>query len=261
MGKDYDAEHLKDLERIKEFRLMDDTFMNKVFENKVCVQLLLRIILGKNDLIVERVHCQYDIKNLQGRSVRLDIFAYDGQGNFYDIEVQRSDDGADPKRARYNSAVLDANLTKSGDAYKDLKDSFVIFITEKDIYGRGWPIYFVDRTVSGKGENFDFNDGEHIIYVNSSVQDETELGKLMHDFYCKNADDMNYAELAKRVRFFKEEEKGVSMMCKMMEDMRKESVKEGKIEIMVEMVKDGEQSIESAAKRLKMTEEEFRKYL
>ena len=66
----------------------------------------------------------------------------------------------------------------------------------------------------------------HIIYINSQIKDETELGKLMHDFSCTNADDMYYNILAERVRYFKEDQKGVASMCKAMEDMRKETATE-----------------------------------
>ena len=34
------------------------------------------------------------------------------------------------------------------------------------------------------GEPFD--DEEHIIFVNSEIQDDTALGKLMHDFFFTN---------------------------------------------------------------------------
>lgn len=51
------------LDRIRRFTLMDDTFMAKVFEDKKCVELLLRMILEK-DLKVERIISQYDLKNL-----------------------------------------------------------------------------------------------------------------------------------------------------------------------------------------------------
>ena len=78
------------LEIIQNFRLMDDTFMNKVFEDKECAELLLRVILGRDDLTVVKVVSQLELKNLQGRSARLDIFAVDDQGKQYDVEVQRN---------------------------------------------------------------------------------------------------------------------------------------------------------------------------
>ena len=89
---------------IENFRLMDDTFMSKVFEDKACAELLLRVILNRDDLTVVRVVSQFELKNLQGRSARLDIYAVDEHGKQYDVEVQRSDDGASPD-ARDTTAV------------------------------------------------------------------------------------------------------------------------------------------------------------
>ena len=52
-------------EIIRNFRLMDDTFMSKVFEDKACAELLLRIILGRDDLTVQEAVTQYELKNIQ----------------------------------------------------------------------------------------------------------------------------------------------------------------------------------------------------
>ena len=74
------------LKQIQEFRLMDDAFMAKCFENNVeCTELVLRIVLGKEDLTVQKVETQHLIKNLQGRSVILDIYAVDTVGKKYNL--------------------------------------------------------------------------------------------------------------------------------------------------------------------------------
>ena len=96
-------------------------------------------------------------------------------------KIQRSDRGAGAKRARYNSSLLDANLTHSGDSYSDLNETYIVFITERDILKRGLPIYHIDRVVRETGDIFE--DEAHIIYVNSQIKDETALGKLMHEFF------------------------------------------------------------------------------
>ena len=230
--EDIQKKHEEDLQRIRNFRLLDDDFMSKVFEDKTCAEILLRIILQRKDLKVKYVHVQQEIKNLQGRSIRLDILAEDTSGKLYNVEVQRSDKGASRKRARHNSSLLDANITDAGEDYEKLNSTYVIFITENDILKSGLPIYHIDRTVKETGESFE--DGAHIIYVNSQIKNETELGKLMHDFSCTNAEDMNYSVLADRVRYFKEDEKGVSTMCKAMEDMRNEAHEEGRLEGKIE---------------------------
>ena len=153
----YDIKHQEDLQRIREFRLLDDDFMSKVFENKQCSELLLQVILNRNDIKVQNVYIQFDIKNLQGRSVRLDILAVDNSGKIYNIEIQRSNKGAGVKRARYNSSMLDSNITEPGDKYEKLNETYIIFITENDIIKKGLPIYHIDRTIRETGELFGDN--------------------------------------------------------------------------------------------------------
>ena len=65
----------------------------------------------------------------------------------YDIEVQRNDKGSSFKHARYNAALIDANITEPGDEYEALNECYVIFITENDAIGDGLPIYHVERTI------------------------------------------------------------------------------------------------------------------
>ena len=170
---DFQRKHEQDLQRLRGLRLIDDDFMAAVFEDTACAEFLLQIILKREDLKVREVHGQYGIKNLQGRSVRLDILAVDEQNRAYNIEVQRSDRGASEKRARYNSSLLDANLTSSGSSYDALNETYVIFITENDVLKAGLPIYHIRRMVEETGAVF--NDQSHIFYVNSQIKDETAL--------------------------------------------------------------------------------------
>ena len=166
---DFEKKHQEDLQRLRGFRLLDDDFMTKVFEDIQCAELLLRIILNDESINVLEVHSQRGIKNLQGRSVRLDILAIDSHGRVFNVEVQRSDKGAGAKRARYNSALIDANVTEPGDLYEALNETFVIFITENDVMKADLPIYHIDRVVKETGKLF--KDEAHIIYVNSKIKD------------------------------------------------------------------------------------------
>lgn len=253
---DLKRKHEEDLQRIRGFRLLDDDFMSKVFEDKECTEFLLQIILNRTDLKVINVHGQCDIRNLQGRSVRLDILAADEKGSTYNIEIQRSDKGAVAKRARYNSSLIDANVTEPGEKYEKLCESYVIFITENDIMKAGLPIYHVDRIVKETGKLF--GDESHIVYVNSQIKDESALGKLMHDFSCINAKDMNYKILADRVRYFKEDAKGVAAMCKAMEDMRNEAAREERLIMAQRLVKLEKLSYEEIAEIAELSVEEVK---
>ena len=253
---DFDRKHEEDLQRLRGLRLLDDDFMQKVFEDKACTELLLQIILNRTDLKVIHVNGQQDIKNLQGRSVSLDILAVDVDNKVYNIEIQRSDKGASVKRARYNSSLIDSNVTEPGEKYENLCESYIIFITENDIMKAGLPIYHVDRTVTETGKLF--GDEAHIIYVNSQIQDESALGKLMYDFYCTDAGKMNYKILADRVRYFKEDEKGVAAMSRVLEEMRKETARETAIKVAKGMLESGKLTYEEIAKITELTIDEVR---
>ena len=203
-------------EIIQELTLMDDTFMRNVLKEKACVEYILQIIMEKKIHVIEHI-IQRDYKNLQGRSVVLDCVALDEDGKQFDIEVQQENEGASPKRARYNSGLMDMNILKPGQKFDELPKTYIIFITKRDILGYDLPIYHIQRTI--KELHADFNDESYIIYVNSKKQEQTELGKLMHDFYCKNAADMNSEILAKKVRELKETQKGVDSMCRELEEL------------------------------------------
>ena len=250
-------EYLAEMER---FRLMDDTFMSKCLENAPeCIALILQIILGKKDLKVVKSQTEYPIKSLQGRGVRFDVFARDSKGKEYDIEIQRAKDGAEPKRARYNSALMDANALKSGDDFDKLRDTYVIFITENDVMGGGKDAYWIDRTVR-ELDGRAFGDGTHIIYVNGATRSKSDIGKLMHDFLCSNAAEMYFDILKRQVSQFKNSEEGRHYMCEAMERIKAEGKvegerkgkREGKRETMIEtakrMLKDGILTLKDVAR-------------
>ena len=247
MDIDRERQHEEDLQRIRGFRLIDDDFMVACFtENIECTELLLRIIMQKPDLTVRRVQTQKVMKNLQGRSVCLDIDAVDSENVEFDIEVQRADAGASPRRARFHSSLLDANAQEVGKNFEKLPETCVIFITEHDVLKGNRPLYVINRYVEGL--DIPFNDGAHIIYVNGEDRNSaTDLGKLMHDFFCTDPKDMHYKELAERAYYFKNNEEGVASMCKAMEDMRNEAALRNSKEIALRMIKDGTLSLEKIA--------------
>lgn len=253
---DFERKHEEYLHRIQNLRLIDDNFMTKVFEDKECSEFLLQVILDRDDLTIREVHSQYGLNNIQGRSARLDILAVDEQNKAYNIEIQRNDRGAEVRRARYNSGLMDANITEPGDRYDQLYETYVIFITENDILKAGLTIYHIERTIQETG--MPFGDGAHIIYVNSQIKDDTKLGRLMQDFTCTNPDDMNYLVLAQRVRYFKEDTKGVATMCRAFEEVREEGERRKAIEAAKRLLLGGKLSYEEIADAMGLSVEEVK---
>ena len=214
---DMEQKKIRYLEKIKQLRLMDDTFFNSCFDGNIpCMEVVLRAVLGNDRLRVTEVITQQSVPNLYGRAVRFDALATDGE-TIYDVEIQRSDEGAIPRRARFNSSMIDSREVSKGTLFPDLPEIYVIFITEHDVWKRGKPLYTVRRTFEDTEEVF--NDGTHILYVNGECRSESPLGRLMHNFFCSDPNDMYSDVLAERVRFFKEDEKGVAAMCNVMKEI------------------------------------------
>lgn len=255
-----ERERQEDLQRLRGFRPIDDDFMRCLFKDNIpLAELVLRIITGKQDLVITACQTQKDMKRLAGaRSICLDAYGIDSENKKYDLEIQREDRGADPYRARYHSSVMDIENLDAGQEFTELPDTYTIFITEKDFYGKGEPIYIVERINLTTGKNFE--DGEHILYVNGEYRGESELGKLMHDFNCMEADDMNFELMAERTRYLKENPKGVREMCKAMEDMRNETTERVLIQTIRNLMDTMKWSAEQAMTAMKIPEADKSKY-
>ena len=231
--KKYDKELERELEErferyreiLKDLTLMSDSFMRAVLKNPKCTEEVLRIILNKDQLKVVDQRLQADYKNLQGRSAILDCVAVDSDHNLYNVEIQQKREGASPKRARYHSGLLDMNFLEPGEVYQKLPTSYVIFITETDALGYHLPIYHISRKIRENGK--DFPDSAHIIYVDSKNQEDTELGRLMHDFHCKSPEEMYHSVLQKQVFRLKKTREGVNFMCREMDKIYRDGERVG----------------------------------
>ena len=210
---------------LKDLTLMSDSFMRAVLKNPECTEEVLRTILSKKQLKVISQTLQADYKNLQGRSAILDCVAVDREHNLYNVEIQQKREGASPKRARYHSGLLDMNLLEPGEAYQKLPNSYVIFITETDALGYHLPIYHISRKIQENGR--DFPDCAHIIYVDSKNQEDTALGRLMHDFHCKAPEEMYNPVLRQQVYQFKNTREGVTFMCREMDKIYRDGERKG----------------------------------
>lgn len=207
-----------DIEQIvKTLCMMNNKFMNAMLHDNIpATQKMLRVIMKNDKIKVISVCVQNFIQNLFGHSAQLDILAEDENGRRFNVEIQRADEGAPAKRARFYSSSLDTVFLKAGHDYEELPETYVIFITENDVLQRNLPIYNIDRYI---GQNMElFKDGSHIIYVNSQIQDDTPLGKLMQDMYCTDPAKLNYKEFAPQMEFLKHSKDGEGEMRDLFEE-------------------------------------------
>ena len=230
MAEDKNSKVTQNQDRINKLidglTLFDDDLMSRVFDKNIeATELLLRIILERKIKVISVIG-QEEMKSaaVGGRNITLDVHALDENGEKMDIEVQGNSEGAHIRRARYHSSVLDSRMLKEGQEFKEIKDSYVIFIYKRDKFQEGLPLYHIDRYVRETGKLFE--DGSHIIYVNGNYKGDDEIGHLMQDFHQTDPDNMHYKELSQGVRHFKEVEEGRDTMCEAVQEYAKEYASE-----------------------------------
>ena len=253
---------------INDVTLMDNRFLNKALDGNIpATQRMLRIMLNNDKIKVRKVGVQQWLQNLYGHSAQLDILAEYENGTQFTVEIQRNDEGASAKRARFYCGALDMHFLDTGEKYEALPEAYVIFITEHDVLKKGWPLYNVQRCLIGNGEVFE--DGSHVVYMNAACQDDTPLGRLMQDLNCKDPANMHYKELADTVNYFKTTKEGEANMASVIEMYAKnqaekvaakvaeETAYQRNIEVAKEMLADN-MSIEVVTRISKLSEDEVR---
>lgn len=92
------------------------------------------------------------------------------------------------------------------------------------------------------------------MYINGEYRGDDALGKLMHDFSTPNADEMIYDKLADKVRFYKQDETGVQMASKIVEEYGDERAAEALKQGIQQGIQQGAQqkAIEAAINLIKM---------
>ena len=213
----------KYLDVLKKLRPIDDTFMRMVFKDDQCAELLMSIIFGEQ-FSLKRFETLEDYKQVGYRSVALDIVLYTHEGVIIGIEVEKSKENASPLRARYHASVLDCDQSYPGEKWSHFPEMYVVFICEEDVLKTNQLVSRIERYID---KHEQFKDKLHIIYLNASMQDDTPLGKLMHEMLCNDPDDMYYEVLRKRVSYFKRQEGGKKTMCEALEELITEAKNEG----------------------------------
>ena len=236
---------------IDNMTLFDDNLMSLVFgQNIEATELLLRVIMER-DIEVVSVQGQDEFKNsvIGGRCITLDVHAIDTDGRHIDIEVQINAEGAHVKRARYHSSMMDARMLKEGQEFKEIEDSYVIFIYDHDKFKKGLPFYHVQRRVDETGEVF--GDGSHIIYVNGKYNGNDDIGQMMRDFHQCIPEQIKNEILSEAVAYYKGKE-GRGVMSDAVreygEEQKKAGIKEGQLELLVKFFRNN--GTEAAAKQM-----------
>ena len=186
--------------RVSALCLADDICIPIAFEGDTeAAEYLVRTILSRDDIIVEKVETQKRTGSIASRSAVLDILAHDGNGNIIDIEIQRAFHGWDDLAGRaesYASLLLLSTLEK-GTEYRNAKEAIIILIMDSDTVGDGRPTYsYRMRDAEGHGLK---GSRMTIVLANGSYRDtiETEISRLYSDLYETELEKMRSPEMRK----------------------------------------------------------------
>lgn len=234
--------------RIQEFRPIDDAFFEVLIRNRKVCEEILQTILEDPNLAVLEVVPQNSIRNLQGRSVRLDALCRLGTGKVCNVEVQRADNDDHFRRVRYNTSCITANVTDPGEKFRNIPDIIAIYISEHDFLKLGKTVYHVDKIIRETGSVVD--DGLSEIFVNAQVNDGSDIAALMQCFHEREPDNPKFPEIQKEVYEIKHTEGGITTMCRIMDEYAKEYARESNIQVSIRMCKEFGQSINATIKKI-----------
>lgn len=225
------------LARIQKFRPIDDTFFEVLAQDPRVCEEILRTILEDSKLKVVVVQTQRNIKNLYGRSVRLDALCRTGKDELVNIEVQRSDNDDHLKRVRYHAACITASATDPGEKFERIPTVYVVYISEFDPFGLGLTTYHIINTIQETGTRVD--DGFHRIFINAKTDDGTDTARLMKGFLQEEMNDPKFPRISERIHMLKYSEGGATAMCEIMEEYAKEYAKESEKKIARQFFQNG----------------------
>lgn len=243
--------------------MMDDAMFESMCQSPEFVEELLQTILNEPKLRIkpETLVAQKSVKNLRGRSIRMDAYV-EGDDSVFNIEVQKSDDCNHVKRVRYNASVITAHNSEPGDEFDDVQNLCMIYISKRDVFHKGKTIYHVQNTILETGDVVD--NGLKEIYVNAEIKDSTKISALMDVFQKKELDDKDkemFPNTYEKFNSLKHDKEEVSKMCDKVEAYAKKEKIYSAIEIYAEEYSlTKEQIIPKLTKRFNITKEDAESY-
>ena len=226
------------LQGVEKLTLFHDTFMKVVLNDLEVCQYVIRILMDDPTIEIVDVRNQYRLARLTSKDSILDILAEDSRGRFYNLEIQRDTTPDHPRRIRLYGAMVDGEYLQKGEDYDAMPEVYVIYISRTDLWKMGRMETPVKKYLEGQREDEQYDDGQHVIYVNAAVDDGSKKAALLHYFKTADPDDMSQGPLSRRVRYLKREEGGLNEMCEYSqriynggkEEGRREGLSEGKSE-------------------------------
>ena len=153
--------------KYEDLTMTDDFMFCKLLQNNPDIsQEIVELVTGKKIGGIVTCEKQHPIEiTANGRGVRLDVFLKDDENTVYNIEMQTTNRGNIPKRARYYQSMIDVELAERGSKFNELNDSYVIFFMTSDPFTINEPLYTFEN-VCIEHPSIALGDGTRKIVVN-----------------------------------------------------------------------------------------------
>ena len=150
---------------------MGDSFLfATMMKNKSVCQKVIQTLLENPEIDdIDYIEVEKQEKHsYDSKGVRFDVYVKGYRGVAYVVEMQTTDTKELQRRARYYQSMADVGQLKKGNKikYKDLKDSFVIFICREDVFGLGKYKYPFEN-MCPEIEGLKLDDGAYKIFFNT----------------------------------------------------------------------------------------------
>ena len=260
----------EEIELAKALRPINDTlFRTMAKDNIPLVEHIIRVTLNRDDISILRVNTQDDIHLFSFQhSVILDCLAIDKDGVLFDIEVQKFNNDSLEKRVRYYSSMLDSRYSLSkGMPFKEIKDSYVIFLMEEDYFHLGGQVYEVEKVI--KGYNLPFIDGSNTIFVNATNKGREDLDNLMQSLVSTDYREMKDQVIRECTMYYKTTVDGEDKVCEALREYVAKSYDTGKadginigitkgtVTTLINLVNSGNITLDYAIANSGLSKEEF----
>lgn len=151
----------------------------RVMEDADTAKRFLELVLGIEIDHLDYLNVEQVIDmDLAQKSIRLDVYAK-GTGRVFNVEMQARDYDDLGKRMAYYQAGIGSRSLERGAQYRDMPESFVIFLCADDPFGRGEPVYSFGM-MCREAEGLALDTGFHWLALNAQ-----DYGK-MHEGGLKN---------------------------------------------------------------------------
>ncbi len=220
--------------RWEDLDITDDFIFTRVMRNKKLCRTLLEMILkvkvGKIKFLSSHHAIQID-PNAKG--IIMDVYLKD-ENKVINVEMQASNHGDLPHRARYYQAAADIDTTPKGSQYSDLKQNYVVFICTFDPFHQGKPIYTFQNYCINYGVPIPLEDGTEKLFLNTTAKDLTNLDldlRLFYDYIKEKTAQTAFTKelhaIISRMKQEKEERKMYLTYTSRMMECRRDGYEEG----------------------------------